>query len=251
MTDLTLTDRKILVTGASSGIGRAVAIEVTKRGGTAILLGRNEEALIATATLTDKPSPYHLVDLGDADALARALVRICDEEGPFTGFVHSAGIVHTAGLTALTPRLLDKTMRINLYSFIEIVKYLTGNGRFMPGMSIVGVSSVAAQRGDIGRTAYSASKAALDAAVRCLAKELAPKQIRVNSVTPGHTRTNLLLREQQHAGQSTVLHARLERQYLGVCEPEDVAQMVAFLLSPLSRFTTGAVLTVDGGALST
>ncbi len=141
-------------------------------------------------------------------------------------------------------------MLTNFYFFYELVRVISRKGRFNPGLSIVGVSSTASECGVASQTAYSASKAAMNGTMRAMAKELAPKGIRVNTVFPGPTNTQmyrdyLLLRaEVKQAEPGKNFSAR---NYLGMNEPVDVANAIAFLLSPASRMITGAELPIDAG----
>ena len=171
--------------------------------------------------------------------------------GAFDGYVHSAGMVNNLPLKNYTPKRLDEIMRTNFYSFFEMVRILSKKGRFNEGMSIVGVSSISAHVGASAQAAYGASKAAMNGAMRCLAKELAEKQIRVNTVLPAGTNTEMyrdylsLKADMSESGAKTT-----GRNYLGMNEPEDVANAIIFLLSPASRQITGVELPVDGGYMS-
>jgi len=139
-------------------------------------------------------------------------------------------------------------MNINFGSFIEMVRCITKKNNFNENLSIVGVSSIASVRGGTSVTAYAASKAAMDGAVRCLAKELAPKKIRVNTVVPAQINTPAyaeLMRMNNNAEDQTLV-----RQYLGLGEAVDVANVIAFLLGENSRFISGSAIPVDGGFLS-
>jgi NAD(P)-dependent dehydrogenase (short-subunit alcohol dehydrogenase family) len=139
-------------------------------------------------------------------------------------------------------------MNLNFGSFIECIRCISRKNHFREGLSIVGISSVSSMRGAVSVTAYAASKAAMDSAVRCLAKELAPKKIRLNTVVPAQVDTPAY----QKFLETTVSaeDKTLARQYLGLCEPVDIANTVAFLLSSRSRFITGSAIPVDGGFLS-
>ena len=117
-------------------------------------------------------------------------------------------------------------------------------------MSIVGISSVAAILGNPAQTAYAASKAAMNGATRCMAKELSNKGIRVNTIAPGTTDTPMFRRAEAAYGDSEVFTSRIDRQYLGLCQPIDIANSVAFLLSDMSKMISGSCLGVDGGKLS-
>lgn len=247
---LDLSGRTILITGASSGIGRTTAILLSQLGGKCVLVARREDELRKTAEQMANEVAIYPFDLEQTDAIPALIDEIVEANGPLDGFVHSAGISITTALRAMQPSMIEKSMRVNFYSFLEVVKQISKPSRFREGMSVVGISSMASLQGNTGKTLYCASKAALDAAVRCLAKELAPKRIRVNSVAPALIRTDIYEQLMARAADSEQVQAVLARQYLGIGEPEDVAHMVAYLLSPVSKFVTGATLPLDGGRLS-
>jgi len=247
---LSLHDRTVLVTGASSGIGRAVTITIDRLGGRPILLGRRKEELERTQAALEHDSSAYQYDLADTEGIGTLIASLATQHGPFDGFVHCAGITPTTSLTALSPKIVDKVMRVNVYAFLEGCRHLTARDRFRPGMSIVGISSVSARRAVLGKTAYCSSKAALDAAARCLARELAPKQIRVNTIAAGFVATSRVTNMLADAPESVELRANLQRQYLGLTEPDDLTAAVAFLLSPASSAITGTSMDVDGGFLS-
>ena len=150
----------------------------------------------------------------------------------------------------MKPKALQQVMDINFNSFVEVVRCITKRNAFNEGMSIVGISSVSSTMGSLGKVAYCASKAAMDAVVRCMAKELAPYKIRANTVCPGLIETAIYQKFQDNAGDSHDAQLKLERQYLGLGQPIDVANMIVFLLSDASRMITGANIGVDGGMLS-
>ena len=141
-------------------------------------------------------------------------------------------------------------MNVNFASFVEIVRCITKKNYFNKKLSIVGVSSISSLIGSLGKTGYCASKAAMDAAVRCMAKELSQNEIRVNTVCPGIVNTEIYQQFKDNAGDSQDAQMKLERQYLGICQPIDIANAICFLLSDLSRMITGTSINVDGGMLS-
>jgi len=164
------------------------------------------------------------------------------------GLVYCPGVNTTIPLQMLKPEKLKASFEVNFFAFIETVRQATKKGRYNEGMRIAAVSSNAAIRGDKGHTAYSASKAAMNAAVRCLAKELSDKGICINAVSPAMTNTEMY--QQYASGNGNINEAEknlLARQYLGIIEPADVADAIIFLLSPGARMITGIALPVDGG----
>ena len=173
------------------------------------------------------------------------------QHGPVDGFVHCVGVGAVRPLKMSKYDFMLGVMNINYFSFVEVVRCLSIKGNFNPkGMNVVGISALGAFLGNSTKTAYCASKGAMNAAVRCLAKELAPKNIRVNTVAPGVTNTLMATNFEQMGIESEEIKMIKSRQYLGVCEPIDIANAIAFLLSDLSRMITGSCISVDGGKLT-
>ena len=139
-------------------------------------------------------------------------------------------------------------MKVNALSFIELVRCCTSRARYNPeGFTIVAISSVSALLGNQSKTAYAATKGAIDAAIRCMAKEFHEKHIRINAINPGFVKTAIFDQFKDYSGDSADAADILKRQYLGLIEAEDVAKTAAFLLSDASRFMTGLSVPVDGG----
>ena len=241
----------ILITGASSGIGRTTAKHLDSLGAKLILIGRNEEQLIITQKLLRNESVICAVDLMDVEKIEDIIKPLVKNTGVLSGFVHCAGISDNRPLSMFKYANLHRVMLVNFYSFYELVRVLTKKGMYAKeGMNIVVISSVAAKVGKEAQTAYGASKAAINGAVHSMAKELAPKNIRVNSILPAAVNTAMIqkyydLKEMLDAGE----RKPNERQYLGMCQPEYIASAIAFLLSDDSKWITGAEMPVDGGYL--
>ena len=241
--------KRILVTGASSGIGAEISKTLSASGAEVIMVARDAEKLAAAARALDG-SAYYSVDLSDVPSVGGQIEAIIKERGPLDGFVHSAGIGTVRPIKMCTYDYMKNMMDINFFSFIEIVRVITKKKNFNEGMGIVGISSVSAEEGNQSKTGYCASKAAMNGAIRCLAKELAPKKIRVNAVMPAITRTAIFDQIMDNGGDSEDLKGILQRQYLGICEPKNIASTVAFLLSEESNFISGSAVAVDSGRLS-
>lgn len=249
MINYNFSGKKYLITGASSGIGAAVSELIVKSGGEVLIVAHNPDKLKVQSEKLGG-CQYCSVDLTDVEKISGVLNPVLKQIGRFDGFVHSAGIGTVRPLKLCSYSFMKSLMDVNFFSFVEIVRLLTKKGNFNDGMSIVGISSVASQEGNQSKTAYCASKAAMDASIRCMAKELASKGIRVNSVMPGITRTAIFDQIMDNGGDSEDLKSILARQYLGVCEPEKIAATVAFLLSDEAEFITGTSVAVDSGRLS-
>ena len=247
-----LTNKHILIIGASSGIGRQTAITLSSVGARLTLAARTEEKLkTVISELDGKEHEFSPCDVTDLTGIEAMIKHAIDRSGKLDGLVYSAGISMSMPLTMFKPEKLQKVFDVNFFAFIECVRQATKKGRFNPGMRIVGVSSAASMRGDKTHLGYSASKAAMDAAVRCMAKELADKKIYINTVAPGMTETGMLSNFRGNVGEdSDSLKELYNRQYLGVVQPEAVAETIAFLLSPAAESITGITLPVDGGFTS-
>ena len=246
---LNVKDRLILVVGSSSGIGRQTAITLSKYGARIVLMARREDRL--NKVLEELYPGEHTVqriDVRDPEIIAAAIENTVSACGKIDGLVYAAGISDDLPLRFLTVEKQLEVFYSNYFGFIEMIRQVSRKGRFQKGMRIVGVSSPSAVLGERAHTAYSASKAAMDAAVRCIAKELASKQIAVNTIAPGWTDTEMTRNFFMTNGMDSEIVSRmLKRQYMGLIEPESIANAICFLLSPESNYITGTTLTVDGG----
>ncbi len=244
-----LKGKNILVTGASSGLGRACATVASGLGANVILVGRDEDRLaVVLRELT--PSGRHLVfaqDLTVYTEIDRMVSSAVAQLGPLDGFVHSAGLGMTLPLRSTTPTQLEKVFAINVYAAIELCRVLAKKDAVGPnGSSFVLISSIMGLVGEPGKTAYCASKSALLSATRAMAVELAPRRVRVNCVLPAVVETEMAAAYFGTVSPETKA-AVVAAHPLGLGTPDDVANACAFLLSDGSRWITGSHLIVDGG----
>ena len=240
----------ILITGATGGIGQAVVRSLAEQEAKLCLSGRNEAKL--QELISSLPGEGHYVlplHLENPESLEGPLKNAVKAHGRFTGFVHAAGVGDVRPIRLTKTDFVNRVMKINFSSYLEIVRVLSSKQCKGDYLNIVGVSAIGALIGNSTKTAYCASKAAMNAATRCLAKELAPKNIRINTVAPGATQSDMLSDILNLPGGDVALAKITERQFLGVCSPYDIAQGILFLLNLSSKMITGHCLPIDGGKL--
>ena len=243
-----LSGKKILVTGSTGGMGIETSIQLSKLGGRIVISGRNEEKLRQLYDRLEGAGHSILVlDLNEPDSIEGSIKKLITEYGPFNGFVHCAGIAPMRPLKMTKTENIVNVMNANLFSFIEIVRCITKKGCFVEGGSIVAVSSTASIQGKQSKVAYSASKAALDGAIRCLVCDLKKKKIRVNSVMPCWVNTRMYQTYIDKYPDTFEIQEIKEKQYMGVTEPIEVANTIAFLLSDAAKTITGTSILIDGG----
>ncbi len=247
MSPFNLTGKRILITGASSGIGRACAICASSLGATVIAAGRRDEAL--AETLSRCAGEGHSSAPGDLTS-AGYLKELVDGAGKIDGLVHAAGIAPMCPVGMLEHDFVDSVMRTNYYAFLELMKYCSKSKYRNAAFSAVAVSSVSFASGWAGGSVYCGSKGALSASVRALAMELSSKGVRINAVCPSNIKTPLYEAGASDMNDEASLKELLKRQPLGLGEPEQVAWPVCFLLSDAASFITGTNIPVDGGYLA-
>ena len=247
MSYLGLEGRRILVTGASSGIGRATAIEASRNGAILALSGRRDDALAETlAKLEGTGHVTHPYDLSDLDGIPDLVQRVADDLGGIDGIVHAAGIHSARPLRTIDAAHLDDVLRTNVSTAILIAKGFRSKRVARVDGSLVLLSSAVATRGQTGVAAYAASKGAISAVTKSLASELLRDRIRVNCVEPGIVNTPLTTTLAASVGEAG--WAAIEADHpMGIGEPTDVAHAILYLLSSASRWVTGISLPVDGG----
>jgi NAD(P)-dependent dehydrogenase (short-subunit alcohol dehydrogenase family) len=243
-----LKDKRILVTGASSGIGAAAAILFAKAGAKLTVSGRHADRLKGTVvSLAGKGHSSLLLDLEDTDGIAKAIKTHCKEYGALNGMFHAAGVESIKPINIIKDKDLQSVFASSIGASLMLAKAMTLKGVKAEGStSLVFMSSVAGAIGQPGLSAYSASKGAVDAAVRSLAAELAPKQIRVNSLVAGAVQTDMHARITKDLPEQSIKDYA-DKHLFGFGEPSDIACAAQYLLSDASKWVTGTSLVVDGG----
>lgn len=243
-----LSGKAILVSGASSGIGKACALAISKAGGRVILVARDETRLKEVYGLLEGSNHCMICqDLTNYDALEDMITCVAVRH-PISGFVHAAGIELTLPLRNMRPADYEKQFAINVTACFELARLVSKKkNRDTDSGSFVFISSTMGLVGQSGLTGYCSSKGALISGARAMAAELASQQIRVNCICPGHVE-GTLMSNHLFTNLSVEAKASIVRAHpLGLGKPEDVANACVFLLSDAARWITGITLPVDGG----
>ncbi len=220
-------DRKIIVTGGSSGVGRATAILLSQLGAKITVIARRAEELQKTLSMLDGSGhTYQSIDLSDFDVVVQTIRDVVAADGvKLDGVAHCAGAAKLSPLRMLSAEVLRSNLLTNLYPWAAILKCAASRKLFNPGAAIVGISSNVALRGEKGNSAYGAAKAAMNGLTKTAALELQPSGIRVNTICP--------------AGIDTAMIRHLNLPQEQMLSPQQVANMLAFYLHPCSEPVTG------------
>lgn len=250
MNPYSLEGKRILITGASSGIGRACAVAASNLGAQCILVARRESALLETVSMMNGSGHVCLpTDISFEEGITSLFSRYDFKTNRITGLVHSAGLVGAIPLKGLDTVTLDNMLGLNFKSYVHLVKQFVRKIYSEDGSSFVAISSTAATAAWMGGVAYCSSKGALDAATRVMALEYAAgRRLRFNTVNPAYIQTATV--DSGIENGIDVMGFIANKQPLGLGSPEDVANAVCFLLSDAAHFITGVSLPVDGGYLA-
>lgn len=238
-----LKDKTILVTGASSGIGRAIAIECSKMGASVIITARSEERL--QETLREMEGEQNKLIVADL-SIDEDIENLANEMPALDGVVHCAGFTIPKPFNFLSKDDVDAVMKVNFSTPVFLTQKLLKSKKINKKASIVFISSISGVYvSSVAGSLYSASKGAVNGIVKGMAIELAAKQIRVNSVNPGMIETNIfsvgiISEEQLNEDKKKYPLKRYGK-------PEEVAYAVIYLLSEASSWTTGSNILIDGG----
>lgn len=239
-----LAGKRILVTGASSGLGLCIATDCARMGAEIVATGRDEQRLSQTLESLRKINNLaHRVVRADL-TLGQERDHLIADLGEINGLVHSAGISRLCPTRMMSESHLREVHTTNVEAPMLLTQGILKRNLLAPEGSIVFIASIAAHIGVSGVGAYSGTKAALIAMARCLAMEVVKRRIRVNCLSPALVETPLLEATAQVVGN---LEQQLKAYPLGFGKPEDVANAAIYLLSGASRWTTGTTLVMDGG----
>lgn len=241
-------NKNILITGASSGLGRDLSILLSKLNANVCLIGRDKTRLEKTKSLMQDANHEILsFDLCNFEIYEEKFKYIVSKMGNLHGMAHFAGIEKKEPLKIISIKSMRDIFDINFYSFIELCKQFSKKAIVsLDGASIVAASSVASFRGIPSLTAYSASKSALNASIKTLSYELASKKIRVNGVAPGYVETEMNIKIKEKL--SLEAYEKIIKDHpLGIGNPKQVSNLVVFLLSSEASWISGTTIPVDGG----
>lgn len=230
----------VLVTGASSGIGREIAILTAKSGASLILTGRNAERLNETLAIIG-PGNHQVIaaDLSTTDGIN----QLVDALPPLDGMVHSAGIIKRVPLKLISEKSLNELMQINFMAPALLTRAIYKQKLLQEEASIVFISSIASSFASLGNIMYMASKGAINSFMKGIAFELATSGVRANAIQPGMIKTNLTTAIPDEEIQKDIQRYPLGR----YGNPEEVAFAAIYLLSDTTKWMTGSILTIDGG----
>lgn len=237
-----LEGKAILVTGASSGIGRGICIDCSKMGATVHLMARNEDRLNETfSQMEGRNHVIHKADLCNTEDI-NALV---DNLPMIDGMVLCAGIIKTMPVKNITEDSLMEIFNANIIGDIKLLTRILKKKKLNHGGSVVFISSVSTFNVKVGNSLYSATKGAMNSFAKAAALEVAKQEIRVNCIQPGFIPSNIL--SKGTIDEDDFLKFYAERHPLGFGTPSDIANGCIYLLSDAARWVTGSIFTIDGG----
>ena len=243
-------DKTYLITGASSGIGQALSIEISKQGGNVVMVARNQEKLQETLQQM-KEREKHIVyplDLRNFDEYKMLFDVLKERDITLDGMVHCAGIAPILPLRIVNANQIKNVFDIHYIAFMELIKYFSK--RAVNGGSIVGISSVNVEYPQKCMSVYASAKAAVEAACRSLSVELFEKGIRINSVVMGAVTTKMAEKAGElvtGVSQGQDRNNIFSRQLMPFASADEVVGPIMFLLSEQSAYMTGRKIYVDGG----
>ena len=247
---MSLAGRTILVTGATSGIGAATAIYLSRLGARVVASGRNEERLaLVLGKLEGEGHLGRIFDLSELDAILPWLKALCAEIGPLNGIAHCAGIQATKPIQAINSTFVMDVLTQNLGAALMLAQAFRLKACHGSPASLVYVSSSAALRTAPGNVVYASSKGGIVSAVKGLGVELIRDGVRVNAVAPAMVDTPMSDQFRTILSEENFKRV-VDMHPLGLGRPDDVAAAIAFLLADTARWITGSILSVDGGFLA-
>lgn len=239
-------NQNFVVTGASSGMGKQIAIELAEAGANVLAIARGKDALLLLQELYPHRISISAVDVCDGKILEDSITNFVKEKGKLDGAVHAAGITMFTPLRVYDDNVAKTIMDISFWAGTKLLQICTKNKNSKNGSSFVMFSSVMGKKPDKGTFSYAASKAGLCSAARAFAKEVANREVRINTISPGWVITNMT----KGLDETNNLEDVNKNHILGLGKPEDVSGVVLFMLSDRSKWMTGTDIVVDGGYLA-
>ena len=237
-----LEGKTLLVTGASSGIGRGICIDCAKMGAKVHLMARNKERLHETLSqMEGEGHEIHIADLCSTDNI-NALV---DSLPVIDGVVLCAGIIKTVPVKNISEEAMNEIFNTNIMGDIMLCSRLLKKKKLSRGASVVFISSVSTFNVKVGNSLYSATKGAVNSFAKAMALEVSKQEMRVNSIQPGFVPSSILSSGAIEEDEFLKFYA--ERHPLGFGTPTDIANCCIYLLSDAARWVTGSIFTIDGG----
>ena len=238
-----------IVTGASSGLGEATAILLNELGATVIAIARREDKLNEVKSRCKFPENFYVEpkDLTeDIEGLPKYVKALKEKYGKFSGMAYCAGITDVTPLKALDYEMAKKVFEIDYYAPIFMAKgFADKRNNIGQGASIVIISSLAGSYASRGMVSYCGAKAAINNSAKCIAKEYASQGLRVNTVSPSDIETPMT----QIGDIKTFVDSRLDNYPFGIGEPDDVANMIVYLLSDKAKYISGQNYIIDSGGV--
>ena len=247
-----LEGRVALITGAGTGIGRAIALAFAREGAKVVLVGRRAEPLEAVARDAGTGSLAISADVANQDDIDRVLRQATERFGGLHVLVNNAGVLHIGTAEQITPDQWDQTFEVNVRGVWLLSRAVLPYLRKAGGGSIINVASVLGINGARVRAAYAASKGAVILLTKCMAIDHGAENIRVNAICPSFVETDLTAEVIRKAPDpSAVRRERISVHPIGrLGQPQDIAGMAVYLASDEASWVTGAALPVDGGYLA-
>ena len=238
-----LNDKTVLVTGASSGIGKKIAVRASQAGAKMIITARNNERLEYTKDQLEEGKDHQLI-LADLKK-SEEIISLAEDAPKLNGLVLNAGLVKRMPIKYIDQDSIEEQFQVNVQSSMLLVQQLLRKRKLVNGSSICFISSISSKKNLVGNAIYAATKSAVNSFVQSLALEVAKKKIRANAILPGFIQTNIL--EDSDVGESQLAQHKKNYPLGRFGTPDDVANLSLYLLSDLSEWMTGSLLKIDGG----